>query len=182
MFERYTEKARHIIFFARDEASQTASHSIETEHLLLGLLREAKPLFEKVNVEEMTKELRGAVHVERAGEADVAADLPLSQSAKHVLMCAMREAEHLKHGHVCPEHILLALLREPGFAARTLEKYGVHRDRIVFTLRQDLDIEMKSKSRDLIHELERAFAPLVEHLTPEVEPAVLYTANPEISS
>ena len=182
MFERYTEKARHTIFFARDEASQTGSHSIETEHLLLGLLREAKPLFEKVNVEEMTKELRGAVHVERAGEADVVADLPLSQSAKHVLMCAMREAEHLKHGHVSPEHILLALLREPGFAARTLEKYGVHRDRIVFTLRQDLDIEMKSKSRDLVHELERAFAPLVERLTPEVEPAVLYTAHPEISS
>ncbi len=182
MFERYTEKARRIIFFARDEVSQTGSQSVETEHLLLGLLREAKPLFEKVNMEEMTKELRGAVHVERAGEADVAADLPLSQSAKHVLMCAMREAEQLKHGHVSPEHILLALLREPGFAARTLEKYGVHRDRIVFTLRQDLDIEMKSKSRDLIHELERAFAPLVERLTPEVEPAVLFTARPEISS
>jgi len=126
----------------------------------------------------MTKELRGAVHVERAGEGDVAADLPLSQSAKHVLMCAMREAEHLKHGHVSPEHILLALLREPGFAARTLEKYGVHRDRIVFTLRQDLDIEMKSKSRDLVHELERAFAPLVERLTPEVEPAVFYAPRP----
>jgi len=182
MFERYTEKARHIIFFARDEASQTGSHSIETEHLLLGLLREAKPLFEKVNVEEMTKELRGAVHVERAGEGDVAADLPLSQSAKHVLMCAMREAEHLKHGHVSPEHILLALLREPGFAARTLEKYRVHRDRIVFTLRQDLDIEMKSKLRDLVHELERAFAPLVERLTPEVEPAIFYAPRPEVTS
>ena len=182
MFERYTEKARHIIFFARDEASQTGSHSVETEHLLLGLLREAKPLFEKVNVEEMTKELRGAVHVERAGEGDVAADLPLSQSAKHVLMCAMREAEHLKHGHVSPEHILLALLREPGFAARTLEKYRVHRDRIVFTLRQDLDIEMKSKLRDLVHELERAFAPLVERLTPEVEPAIFYAPRPEVTS
>ena len=40
MFERYTEKARRSIFFARYEASQFGSPSIETEHLLLGLLRE----------------------------------------------------------------------------------------------------------------------------------------------
>ena len=42
MFERYTEKARRVIFFARYEASQFGSPYIETEHLLLGLLREAK--------------------------------------------------------------------------------------------------------------------------------------------
>lgn len=43
MFERYTEKARRVIFFARYEASQFGSPFIETEHLLLGLLREDKP-------------------------------------------------------------------------------------------------------------------------------------------
>ena len=40
MFERYTERARRVLFFARYEASQLGSISIETEHLLLGLLRE----------------------------------------------------------------------------------------------------------------------------------------------
>jgi ATP-dependent Clp protease ATP-binding subunit ClpA len=40
MFERYTEKARRVIFFARYEASQFGGSCIETEHLLLGLLRE----------------------------------------------------------------------------------------------------------------------------------------------
>ncbi len=44
MFERYTEKARRVIFFARYEASQFGSPYIETEHLLLGLLREDKGL------------------------------------------------------------------------------------------------------------------------------------------
>ena len=38
MFERYTEKARRVIFFARYEASQFGSPCIETEHLLLGVL------------------------------------------------------------------------------------------------------------------------------------------------
>src|SRR5919109_129306 len=42
MFERYTEKARRVIFFARYEASQFGSPYIETEHLFLGLLREEK--------------------------------------------------------------------------------------------------------------------------------------------
>ena len=40
MFERYTERARRVIFFARYEASQFGSTTIETEHLLLGLLAE----------------------------------------------------------------------------------------------------------------------------------------------
>ena len=44
MFERYTEKARRIIFFARYEASQYGSPYIETEHLLLGIVREDKAL------------------------------------------------------------------------------------------------------------------------------------------
>ena len=44
MFERYTERARRVIFFARYEASQLGSNSIETEHLLLGLIREGKGL------------------------------------------------------------------------------------------------------------------------------------------
>ena len=44
MFERYTEKARRVIFFARYEASQYGSPYIETEHLLLGLMREDKAL------------------------------------------------------------------------------------------------------------------------------------------
>jgi ATP-dependent Clp protease ATP-binding subunit ClpC len=44
MFERYTEKARRVIFFGRYEASQYGSPVIDTEHLLLGLLREDKSL------------------------------------------------------------------------------------------------------------------------------------------
>ena len=44
MFDRYTEKGRRVIFFARYEASEFGSPTIETEHFLLGLLREDKAL------------------------------------------------------------------------------------------------------------------------------------------
>jgi ATP-dependent Clp protease ATP-binding subunit ClpC len=47
MFERYTEKARRVIFFARYEASQFGSPYIESEHLLLGIVREDKALINR---------------------------------------------------------------------------------------------------------------------------------------
>ena len=64
MFERYTEKARRVIFFARYEASQFGSPYIETEHLLLGLLREDKALTNRflrshASVESIRKQIEG---------------------------------------------------------------------------------------------------------------------------
>ena len=72
MFERYTEKARRVIFFARYEASQFGSPYIETEHLLLGLLREDKALANRflrshAAVESIRKQIEGAHHGAREG-------------------------------------------------------------------------------------------------------------------
>jgi ATP-dependent Clp protease ATP-binding subunit ClpC len=44
VFEQYTEKARRVLFFAQYEASQDGSPQIESEHLLLALLRESKDI------------------------------------------------------------------------------------------------------------------------------------------
>jgi hypothetical protein len=52
MFERYTEKARRVIFFARYEASNYGSHYIESEHLLLGLFAGRPPAGEVVSWRE----------------------------------------------------------------------------------------------------------------------------------
>jgi ATP-dependent Clp protease ATP-binding subunit ClpC len=178
MFERYTEKARRIVFFARYEASQTGSHIIQPEHLLLGLLREAKVLFDSANIQPMLEELRTAAHIE-GPPVSTSVDLPLSHSAKRVLAYSAEEAARLNHLHISPEHILLALMREPGLAAITVDKYGIHRDRIIANIQHGAAIH--AKSRDLVRELERSLAPLLERLTPEIEPAVVYTPPPEIS-
>ena len=68
MFERYTEKARRVIFFARFEASQFGSPNIESEHLLLGLLREDKGLTNRflrshVAVESIRKQIEAQTTV-----------------------------------------------------------------------------------------------------------------------
>ena len=73
MFERYTERARRVIFFARYEASQLGSNSIETEHLLLGLIREGKGLTSRIfskshlSMESIRKEIEGRAALPREG-------------------------------------------------------------------------------------------------------------------
>src|SRR5271155_2193330 len=101
MFERYTEKARRVIFFARYEASQYGSPCIETEHLLLGLLRENKALHRwlpKTTAEAIRR--RVDEHSPKHPRTSTAIDLPLSEAAKRVLKHAMGEADGLSHRHI----------------------------------------------------------------------------------
>src|SRR5664280_2809293 len=124
MFERYTEKARRVIFFARYEASQFGSPYIETEHLLLGLLREDKALANRflrahAAVESMRKQIEG--HTTIREKVSTSVDLPLSHECKRVLAYGAEEAERLNHKHIGTEHLLLGLLREEKcFAAEIL--------------------------------------------------------------
>jgi ATP-dependent Clp protease ATP-binding subunit ClpC len=129
MFERYTEKARRVIFFARYEASQFGSPYIESEHLLLGLLREDKALTNRflrshASIESIRKQIEGRTTIREKVSTSV--DLPLSQECKRVLAYATEEAERLSHKHIGTEHLLLGLLREDKcFAAEILHERGL---------------------------------------------------------
>ncbi len=129
MFERYTEKARRVIFFARYEASQFGSPYIETEHLLLGLLREDKALTNRflrshASVESIRKQIEA--HTTIREKVSTSVDLPLSNECKRVLAYAAEEAERLSHKHIGTEHLLLGLLREEkSFAAEILQERGL---------------------------------------------------------
>src|ERR1700732_3966228 len=129
MFERYTEKARRVIFFARYEASQFGSPYIETEHLLLGLLREDKALANRflrshAAIESIRKQIEA--HTTIREKVSTSVDLPLSHECKRVLAYGAEEAERLNHKHIGTEHLLLGLLREEKcFAADILHERGL---------------------------------------------------------
>src|SRR5215510_4116396 len=130
MFERYTEKARRVIFFARYEASQFGAVSIEPEHILLGLLREDKQLAQKFfrsphsTVESIRKEIEERTPLREKVAASV--DLPLSPQAKRVLNYAADESERLQHRNIGTEHLLLGILREEkSIAAEILHDRGL---------------------------------------------------------
>src|SRR6202034_908338 len=129
MFELYTEKARRVIFFARYEASQFGSPYIETDHLLLGLLREDKALTNRFlhshgSIESIRQQIEAHTTIRESISTSV--DLPLSNECKRVLAFAAEEAEQLGHKHVGAEHLLLGLLREEKcFASEILQERGL---------------------------------------------------------
>jgi ATP-dependent Clp protease ATP-binding subunit ClpC len=146
MFERYTEKARRAVFFSRFEASQFGSPQIETEHLLLGLLREDKALAArlpspKASVESIRKQIEARTAIREKVSTSV--DLPLSLECKRVLAYAEEEAGQLSHEHIGTEHMLLGLLREEKcFAAEILQAYGLR----LATIREELSKLPKEKT------------------------------------
>jgi ATP-dependent Clp protease ATP-binding subunit ClpC len=129
MFERYTERARRVIFFARYESSKYGSPAIETEHLLLGLTREDKALINRFLPNISGEELRHLIEqrITIRGKTSAAIDLPLSDECKRILAYANEEAELLAHRYIGTEHILLGVLREDKcLAARLLVEYGMN--------------------------------------------------------
>jgi ATP-dependent Clp protease ATP-binding subunit ClpC len=130
MFERYTEKARRVIFFARYEASQFGAPAIEPEHLLLGLMREDKTLTARflaraqTSLEAIRKEIEGRAPLREKISTSV--ELPLAPETKRVLAFAHEESDRLQHRHIGTEHLLLGLLREErSMAAEILYDRGL---------------------------------------------------------
>lgn len=127
MFERYTEKARRIIFFARYEASQYGSPYIEVPHLLLGIVRESIAIFRLVsNTDGVTihKAIKDLC-IQSGERTATSVDLPLSQACKQCLAFAAEEAKTLEHEHIGPEHVLLGVLRLHGPEAGVLAGFGI---------------------------------------------------------
>ncbi len=129
MFERYTETARRAIFFGRWETSEFGSPSIETEHLLLGILKADLALASKyLAIDHPYTSVRA--EVERASPSrpptSTSVDLPLSHEAQRALSYAEEEAQRLNQRQIDTEHLLLGLLREKTtFAAKLLKDHGV---------------------------------------------------------
>jgi ATP-dependent Clp protease ATP-binding subunit ClpC len=131
VFERYTENARRALFFARHETSRLGGTAIETEHLLLGLMRDADAVVAKIfaplPLESIRRELeKGSLFREKT---PTSVELPFSRETKRVLNFAAEEADRLLHHSIGPEHLLLALLREEKSpAAVILTTHGLRLD------------------------------------------------------
>ena len=113
-----------MLFFARYEASQLGSISIETEHLLLGLIREGKGLTSRIfarshlSLESIRKEIEGRTVFREKVSTSV--EIPFSAETKRVLQFAAEEADRLLHNYIGTEHLLLGILREERSVAATI--------------------------------------------------------------
>lgn len=163
MFEKYNEKARRALFFARYEASKLGSRVIESEHILLGVLREGEEsvteLFQRLDVDPETirKEIEGErVFVERISST---AELPLSEESKKVLAYSAHEAESMLHSSVGSEHLLIGLLRVEGCTGmRTLTRCGMDLYKVreeVLTIAKEREASQQKKELPFLSEYAR---------------------------
>ncbi|MDO8587161.1 MAG: ATP-dependent Clp protease ATP-binding subunit [Armatimonadota bacterium] len=133
MWQRFTERARRVVFFAQEEAGRLGENYVSTEHLLLGLVRESDSVAARI-LERMGVSLsKIRTEIERQvsrGDGRLGQDMQLTPRAKRVIDLAYDEARQLNNNYIGTEHLLLGLIREgDGLAGRVLSKLGVDIER-----------------------------------------------------
>lgn len=128
MWQRFTERARRVVFFAQEEAGRLGENYVSTEHLLLGLVRENDSVAAKI-LDQMGISLgRIRSEIERQvthGDGRIGQDMQLTPRAKRVIDLGYDEARRLSNNFIGTEHLLLGLIREgEGLAGRLLSKLG----------------------------------------------------------
>ncbi len=135
MFDRFTDRAKKVMSFARQEAMKFNHEYIGTEHILLGLVQEGSGVAANV-LKNMTIDLDKIRHevekIVKTGPSMVTmGQLPFTPRAKKVLELSLEEASQLSHNYIGTEHLLLGLIREnEGIAAQVLMNLGVKLDEV----------------------------------------------------
>jgi ATP-dependent Clp protease ATP-binding subunit ClpA len=132
MWQRFTERARRIVFFAQEEAARLGENYVNTEHLLLGLVREndsvAACILERMGVS--LNRIRSEVERQVTRGNGQVQDLQLTPRGKRVVDLAYDESRLLSNNYIGTEHLLLGLIREEeGLAGRVLAQQGVDLER-----------------------------------------------------
>lgn len=143
-FDKFTDKARHVLVLAREEAASLKRPHVGTEHLLLGLAKEpdgiAAQALERVGI---TYEKAFEVVSSMASDGDsaqVGANIPFTPRSKRVLENALREAMQMGQSYISTEHLLLGIVREgEGGAIDAMSKLGVEVDAVRSALNDLVD-------------------------------------------
>ena len=127
MFERFTDRSRHVLVVAQEEARAMNHDFIGTEHILLGVLAEPEGVgvkaLESVGVTYANARELITKMIESGVKRPDATSLAFTPRSKRVLELALREALQLGHNYIGTEHIVLALVREgEGTAAQVIEE------------------------------------------------------------
>jgi len=130
MFNRFTERARKVIVYAKEEARRFNHDYIGTEHLLLGLVREgegvAAAVLQKLGIDLETIRIEVEKMVQPGPQTQVLGDIPFTPRSKKALELSAEEARALGHNYIGTEHLLLGLVKEgEGMAYRVLLNLGL---------------------------------------------------------
>jgi ATP-dependent Clp protease ATP-binding subunit ClpC len=149
MFERFTDKARHAIVLAQDEAREFKHDHIGTEHVLLGLMHEGQGV--------AAVAMRGLGFDLEVCRADIAAiigigpgapngHIPFTPAAKKILERSLREALGLGHNYIGTEHLMLGLLHDE-VTVTVLARHDITTDMVRAAVHNSLRTAIDDRSR-----------------------------------
>ncbi|AIE87100.1 Clp protease N-terminal domain-containing protein [Fimbriimonas ginsengisoli] len=129
MWQRFSERARRVIFHSQEEAQKFGEAYVSTEHILLGLLDDGDcagyRALEHMGLDPRRVRTRVESQLPSA-EPHIGPDMTLTPRAKRVIDLSYEEARLLSNGYIGSEHLFLGLVREAdGLAGRVLLDCGV---------------------------------------------------------
>ncbi|MCL6615192.1 MAG: AAA family ATPase, partial [Firmicutes bacterium] len=134
MYERFTERARKVLYLSQQEAKRLGHNYVGTEHLLLGLVAEGEGVAATalksigINLQKVRSEVEKIIGT---GDAPYLGEVTLTPRAKRVLELALDEGRQLGHNYIGTEHIILGLIRESeGVAAQVLKNMGADLEKV----------------------------------------------------
>ena len=131
MFEKFTERGRKVIIYAKEEAEKRQNDYLGTEHLLLAVLKEEDGLpiaiLKRMGITPEEVRLEIERNLPQGANLMTFGDIPFTPRAKKVLELAVEEARLLGHNYIGSEHILLGLIREEeGIGGKILRNFGAN--------------------------------------------------------
>ncbi|MFH0893567.1 MAG: ATP-dependent Clp protease ATP-binding subunit [Bacteroidota bacterium] len=131
MDAKFSPRVKEILTYSREEALRLGNDYIGTEHLFLGLLRDADGTAQQIldtlglDKTEVRKVIETTIRKNsmNIGKLD---NIPLVKQTEKILKLTHLEARNFKSPIIGPEHLLLSILRhDDNIVTRTLNKYGI---------------------------------------------------------
>lgn len=160
-FKNFTERARHVMALAVDEALRLEHYYVGTEHMLLGLVSEGEGVAAHVlsnfgiELDKTRNEISSILKQGQEKSNPVLSKIKtammqgeivlagrqavLTRRAKKVIELAVDEARSLGHHYIGSEHLLLGILREgEGLAVRVMKSLEVDLEKVRSEILQSL--------------------------------------------
>ncbi len=165
MFEKFTERGRKVIIYAKEEAENRQNDYLGTEHLLLAVLKEDDGLpiaiLKRIGITPEEIRLEVERNLPQGTNLMTFGDIPFTPRAKKVLELAVEEARLLGHSYIGSEHIFLGLIREEeGIGGKILRSFGANllgarQLTINFSIRAHTQVKDKKSSTPALDEFGR---------------------------
>ena len=133
MFERYSILARQAVIIARMEAGRAGVGSLDTEHMLLGIVCVNPEVFKQLKVDVLPDPIRARSRQWHPSSDPIpeSTDLPITSDMGNVFERAASISDGQRCQEIRTEHLLLSMLEGPGHAAGILADLGIAKEQLL---------------------------------------------------